>query len=429
MPQLSTRRTFMLQGSALVGSTVIAESLLQGAQKEASAGAYLGKAKSVIFIFLAGGLSAQESFDPKPYAPIDYRGPLSSIKTTLPGVHFSSALKQTAKQAQHLSIIRSLTHGEAAHERGVHNMMTGYRPSPALLYPSFGSVISAEMGGQNHLPSYVVIPEANDIHCGPGYLSSAFGPFSIGGNPQDKNFSVRDLLHPEHISPERYARRKKILAELKSYRPSRSDDSLRAMDAFVEKAFELMESPQAREAFNLEAEDGKTRDRYGRTGEGQQLLLARRLSEAGVRWVQVQLGGWDMHEKIKDGINQQLPKLDQAFAALIQDLKDRGRLDETLVVLSTEFGRTPKINDKGGRDHYPKVFSVCMAGGGVKGGQVIGASDATATEPQDQPVTVMDYAKSIYHLVGIDGEKELLSPGNRPIEIVKGGQLIQGLFA
>ena len=389
-----------------------------------------GKAKSVIHIFLPGGVAAQETWDPKPYAPIEYRGPLSSIDTALPGVRFGEMLKDTAKIADKLTIIRSMSHGEAAHERGTHNMFTGYRPSPALQYPSMGSVVSHELGPRKNLPPYVCIPNQPNPYASSGYLSAAFGPFSVGGNPEDKAFSVRDLALPKGLTEQRFERRKQLLAAVDDhFRTVEKSDAVAAMDSFYQRAYSLISSAEAREAFNLSAEPDALRDEYGRTAPGQRMLLARRLVESGVRFVSLTAGSWDHHERIQEGIKNNVPDLDRAFAALIRDLDKRGMLDSTLVMMTSEFGRTPKINKDGGRDHWPRVFSVVMAGGGFKKGYVHGASNATASEPENDPVTIENFATTVYKQIGIVGEKELMAPGNRPIEIVKGGQVIEELLA
>ena len=205
-------------------------------------------------------------------------------------------------------------------------------------------------------------------------------------------------------------------------------DNLDALNSFYDRAYSLISSPAAREAFNIDAEDGGLRDRYGRNQAGQRMLMARRLVEAGVRFVTLTYGGWDMHNGIEAGIKNQVPSLDQALAALLTDLEDRGLLKETLVCIASEFGRTPKINATAGRDHWPKVFSVVLAGGGVKGGYVFGSSDATASEPDENPLSVLDWATTIYHTMGIVADKELMAPGDRPIEIVDGGKVRRELL-
>ena len=388
-----------------------------------------GKAKSVIHIFLPGGIAHQESFDPKPYAPAEYRGPLGTVKTKLEGVHFSQNLQKTAQIADKITVCRSMTHGEAAHERGTHNMFTGYRPSPALSYPSFGSVVSHEFGPRKSMPPYVCIPGVPNEFAGSGYLSSAYGPFAVGSDPADANFQVKDLVLPGGLTAEQFAKRKTLLQKVDAhFRALEKSDALDAMDTFYQRAYALISSAEAREAFNLKAEPDKMKDAYGRNAAGMRMLLARRLVEAGVRMVSLTYGGWDHHDNIAEGVNGQLPAFDQAYAMLISDLEQRGLLDSTLVVLSSEFGRTPKINATGGRDHWPKVFSVVVAGGGMKKGSIYGSSDATASEPDEKPLTVEDFATTIYHQMGIVADKELMAPGGRPIEIVDGGKVISEMI-
>ena len=388
-----------------------------------------GQAKSVIHIFLPGGMAHQESFDPKPYAPLEYRGPSGNIATKLAGVRFGETFKETAKIADKITICRSMTHGEAAHERGTHNMFTGYRPSPALRYPSIGSVVSHEFGSRKNLPPYVCIPNVPNEHAGSGYLSSAFGPFGLGSDPASGNFSVRDLALPKGISPERFERRKGILKVVDDhFRKLESSDSLDAMDEFYQGAYKLVSSQEAREAFALDKEPPKVRDQYGRNQAGQRMLLARRLVEAGVRFVSLTYGGWDHHNDIKNGFARQAPSLDKAYATLIRDLDNRGLLKSTLVMVSSEFGRTPKVNKNNGRDHWPRVFSVLLAGGGIKEGQVYGASNAFASEPEEDPLTVEDLTTTVYNQLGIVGDKELMAPGDRPIEIVNGGNVVDALL-
>jgi hypothetical protein len=388
------------------------------------------KAEAVIQIFLPGGMAAQETWDPKPYAPIEYRGPLYSIDTKLKGVRFGQHLQKTAQIADKLTIIRSMTHGEADHDRGVHNMFTGYKPSPALKYPSFGSVVAHELGSRNNLPPYVTVPSVANAFAGTGYLSSAYGPFSLGSEPNSKDFKVRDLNLPGEVTADHFEMRKSLLARVDNhFRTLEKSDAIDAMDSFYQRAYSMISSQEAREAFNLAAEPDALRDDYGRHNPGQRMLLARRLVESGVRFVSLTVGGWDHHENINDAIGREVPPLDQAFSALIRDLEARGMLDKTLVMVTSEFGRTPKINKDAGRDHYPKVFSVALAGGGLKKGYVHGASDATSTLPDADPVSVQDFAKTVYHLIGIDADKELVAPGPRPIEIVDGGHVMNDLLA
>lgn len=425
--QRLSRRGF-LQVGMLAGTSLTLPRLLQAELKQYEN--FQGTAKSIIHIYLPGGLAHQESWDPHPYAPIEYRGEMRQVKTKLDGVLFGEPLAKTAQVADRLTIIRSMSHGEAAHERGTHNMFTGYRPSPALQYPSIGSVISHEFGSRNNLPPYVCVPNMPNEYAGSGYLSSAFAPFSLGSDPASDGFKVRDLDLPNGVDESRFATRRTALEAVNEhFRARESSDQINAMDSFYESAYNLISSPQAREAFDLGKEDGKLRDEYGRNSAGARMLLARRLVEAGVRLVNLTYGGWDMHDNIVRGFTNTMPAFDQAFSRLIQDLDDRGMLDETLVMVSSEFGRTPKINNTAGRDHWPKVFSVVLAGGGVKRGYVYGTSDATASEPDENPVGVEDLFTTVYHTLGIVADKELMAPGDRPIEIVDNGKVIQDLLA
>jgi hypothetical protein len=388
------------------------------------------RAKSVLHVFLPGGIAHQESFDPKPYAPIEYRGSFGVTKTAIPGEVFCEVMAETAAVADKLAVVRSMTHGEAAHERGTHNMFTGYRPSPALVYPSLGSVVSHELGPREDLPPYICVPNQPNPYAGTGYLSSSFGPFSLGADPASRGFKVRDLTLPPGVDEDRFSRRRTALEAVNEhFAKTESSDALKAMDTFYDRAYSLISSPKAREAFNLDAEPAALRDEYGRNAAGQRLLMARRLIAAGVRVVSVTYGSWDFHTGIVPGTKQMAPALDKAFAALIRDMDRTGLLKDTIVMLSSEFGRTPKINKDAGRDHWPKVFSVVLAGGGFKRGVIFGSSDATAAEPASEPIEPPDLFATIHHLLGINYEKRLLAPGNRPIDIVRGGKVRSTLLA
>ena len=388
------------------------------------------KAQALIHIYLPGGISAHEFLDPKPLSPVEYRGPFGAIPTKLDGVRFSEYMKDTAQIADKITIVRSMTHGEAAHERGTHTMFTGYRPSPALQFPSYGSVVSHELGIRKNLPPYVCIPSQPNPYAGSGYLSNAYGPFSLGGDPENAKFNVRDLNLPADIDHQRFAERQSMLSAVDAhFRSLEKSDSLDAMDSFYQRAYGMVSSPEAREAFNLKAEPDAIKDEYGRNSAGMRMLMSRRLVQSGVRFVSMVYGGWDHHKDIKGGISKDLPQFDKAYATLIRDLDRRGMLDSTLVMVTTEFGRTPKINKDAGRDHWPGVFSVALAGGGIKRGSVYGSSDSTGAAPDENPLSVEDLSMTIFNQLGIDGAKKLMSPGNRPVDIVRGGQVITDLLA
>jgi hypothetical protein len=421
-----SRRAFLQVGA--VGALGLT---LDGFFRQRAAGATAKEpaAQSLIHIFLPGGIAHQESFDPKPNAPLEYRGDMGVVQTKLDGVFFNECLKRTAAVANKITVCRSMTHGEAAHERGTHNMFTGWRPSPAVVYPSMGSIVSHELGVRNNLPPYVCIPNQPTNFAGSGYLSSSYAPFSLGSDPASKGFQVRDLDLPGGVGPERFTTRRSMLEAVNEHFAGKDkSDNVAAMDTFYQRAYSLLSAPKAREAFNIKAEPDKLRDQYGRSAAGQRMLMARRLVEAGVRFVALHYGSWDLHSGIAASTRSQLPQFDQAFATLIEDLEQRGLLKSTLIMVSSEFGRTPKVNGTAGRDHWPKVFSVVLAGGGIKAGSVYGTSDPTASEPQDDPLTVEDLAYTVYHQLGVNPDKKLMSPGNRPVIIVDEGKLRKELI-
>jgi hypothetical protein len=293
-----------------------------------------------------------------------------------------------------------------------------------------GSVVSHELGVRNNLPPYVAVPNVVTNFAQSGYLSSSFAPFSLGSDPANGGFKVQDLALPGDVPPQRFTNRQDLLESVNEhFKKKEKADNLDAMDTFYQRAYGLISSEKARAAFDINQEKPQLRDEYGRTAAGQRLLMARRLVEAGVRFVTVHYGGWDFHNAIAANTRSQLPAFDQAFAALIRDLSARGMLDKTLIMVSSEFGRTPKINGNAGRDHWPKVFSVVLAGGGIKKGFVYGRSDATATEPEEDGLTVEDLAHTVYHCLGINADKKLMSPGDRPIDIVREGKTRKELLA
>lgn len=426
-----SRRDFLHVGLAgSLGLTLPDLLRLQAAQAIPDVETFKPIADSIIHIYLPGGMAQHESWDPKPFASPDYRGPYTPIKTSIPGEYVGEKFQNIAKIMDKLTVIRSMTHGEAAHERGTHNMFTGYRPSPAIKFPSFGSVIAHEQGSRNNLPPYVAVPNVFAPDQGTGYMSSAFGPFALGSDPADRNFAVRDLLSPKEIDDKRFDRRRSLLSVVdEHFRTVEKSDAIDAMDSFYQAAYGLVSSSQAREAFDLKKETDKLRDEYGRNTAGQRFLLARRLVEAGVRMVSVNYGSWDHHSNIKGSFDRQAPDFDKAFARLIRDLDERGMLKRTLVMVSSEFGRTPKINGTNGRDHWPRVFSVALAGGGVKQGYIHGASDPLGGEPDRDAVGPEDLAKTMYRLLGINAEKRIMADGTRPIDIVNGGRILSEVIA
>lgn len=393
----------------------------------ASAEGAQAKTTSAILIFLGGGLSHHDSFDPKPNAPAEIRGELSTIASRVPGIQLSNQLPLLADQMHHLALLRAVTHRDGAHEPGVAYLSTGYPFRPGHNYPGIGAVVAHErQGGSrgNGLPLYVGIPEGR----GGGYLGPAFNPFSIPGDPNAANFRVQDLTPPDGLSAERLLKRRRLAEQVsEDFRKDHPADVQTAVDRFTQQAYEMTTSPRAQAAFDLTRENDKTRTRYGKTQLGQRLLLARRLVEAGVPFVTATDFGWDDHQGIFPKLKQKLPVVDQGLSALVADLDERGLLARTLVIVMGEFGRTPKINTMQGRDHWPNAFSVLLAGGGVSGGQAIGASDKDGAFPKDRPVTPEELIHSLYVLLGIDPTRFLPSLSGREIQIVREGKFIKEL--
>jgi hypothetical protein len=388
-----------------------------------------GPAKNIIQVILPGGMAHQESWDPKPEAPLEYRGPFGIARTRIPGVVLSENFRALAQVVDKMTVVRSIAGREADHGRASYTMYTGYRRSPAVEHPSMGAVVSHEFGPRKDLPPYVSIPNPTE-YGGTGYLGTQFGPFGIGSDPSRSGYQVRDLLLPPGVDDRRFNTRREIRRAVDDHFRYQSGQAqaLGAMDEFYQRAYAMISSPAAREAFDITKEDAATRRKYGNNDAGPRFLLARRLVEAGVRFVTVSYGGWDHHNGIQNAMSRQAPGLDQGLAGLIRDLDDRGLLDSTIVLVTSEFGRTPRINASAGRDHYPRVFSHAVAGGGFKRGLVYGASDSTASEPEENPVRVEDMLTTVYHQLGINADKELMAPGNRPIEIIDGGKVVKELL-
>jgi hypothetical protein len=360
---------------------------------------------------------------------------LGVVKTKLPGVVFSENLVKTAQIADKITVVRSLTGRIPDHAQATYQMFTGYLPSAAIMHPSMGAVVANQFGTRNDLPAYVGVPRVPE-QGGSGYLSSKFGAFELGGDLAQKNFKVRDMALPQGVTEERFATRRSAREAVEDHfrQIEANPGALDAMDEFYGQAYKLISSEKARKAFSLDGETDATLKQYGEFRNpitiGRQLLLARRLVEAGVRFVTVVYngsGGWDNHIGLRDAINNGIPAFDHAFAGLITDLESRGLLDSTLVMVMTEFGRTPKFNATGGRDHWARVFSGVLAGGGVTRGQIYGSSDSTASEPSHDAVTVESYLATVYHQLGINSEDRLMAPGNRPIDIVRDGRWVPGL--
>jgi hypothetical protein len=401
---------------------------------QASAATPKAKAKSCILIWLDGGPSHLDTFDPKPDAPVEIRGPFKAIGTDVDGIQLCEHLPQTARVMKHVALIRSLTHELGNHDTGSHYLLTGHRPTPSLQYPSLGSIVARESGDGIALPPYVTIPDSVPS-LRAGYLPAAFGPFAIGGDPSRPGYRVRDLQPPEWLSFDRLEQRRVMQQQLDQFaRSLEESDDTRARDRFFDQAHQLIASSAARSAFDLDQEPAQMRQRYGMRRVGSGCLLARRLVEAGSRFVSVVDRGWDTHQNIARTLpdaqfpgSGKVPDLDRAYAALITDLHERGLLDSTLVVMMGEFGRTPKINSIAGRDHWPRAGFACFAGGGVRGGQLIGNTDAHGETPDERPIRPEDIAQSILGLFGVDTDAEYQTPAGRPMKILTGGEFVREL--
>lgn len=423
----TTRRDFLVHGATMaIGSRLLAAMQPMGHWPSRNE----PRADAVIQIHMSGGLSHIDTFDPKPEAAIEVRGPFGAIESKLAGCRFTSLLPKTASIADKLVVVRSMTHTEADHDRGAHSVLTGYAPSPAIVYPSFGSVVAHELGMRNDLPPYVCVPGPNSPFLQNGYLGSAHAPFAVGGNPGSARFRVRDLSSAQEMDEARRNRRKSLLHDLDARRPElQTADAVVASEAFYEQAFTMLESEKARAAFDLQKEPDAKKDRYGRHRLGMSALLARRLVAAGSRYVVIAHDGFDHHARLGNDLPSRMAEFDQTFSALVADLDAEGLLDRTLVIATSEFGRTPRINADGGRDHWARAFSIAMAGGGCKRGVVLGATNATGAEPESDPVRPADLAATVFSLLGIDPAKKLMSSGDRPIDLVRDGAPIRGAIA
>jgi uncharacterized protein (DUF1501 family) len=392
------------------------------------------RARSCILIWLDGGPSHLETFDPKPDAPAEVRGPLGVVRSSVPGIVLSDALPRIATRLDRVTLIRSVTSPLGEHNFGTHYLLTGYRPTPALEYPVVGSVVAHLDRGPRVLPAHVAVPDfkvGGTRLSGHGFLPAQCAPFALAADPAAAGARVAALDFFPGIDAARLARRRSFLADLD--RLDRAADASSAPDDdALAAAYRLTISPAAKAAFDLAQEPAAVRQRFGLRTIGQSCLLARRLVERGVRFVTVNHAGWDTHDRLftrlKEGYTGATepvglaPLLDQAVAALLDDLAERGLLHETLVLVMGEFGRTPKLNTAAGRDHWPRVFSTLWAGGGVPAGQVIGASDAVGESPRDREVTPADLAASLYTLLGIDPASWLHTSDGRPVPLVTDGR-------
>jgi hypothetical protein len=419
--------------------------------KEESAKTGSSKNTSVILLWLDGGPSHMDLYDMKPDAPAEYRGFWKPIRTKVPGFDISELFPKQAKVTDKFSIIRSLHHDTGDHFAGGHRMLTtkdmGVSGANTMQkFPGIGAIVNREIGSrQPGIPGYVAVPYASSIGLNPGYfgghlLGVQHNPFATNVDPNTPNFKVPNLNLASGLTIESLDDRRSLINHFDKARRELGDlAESKAIDRFAREAYEFVSGPTARKAFDIDTEDPKLRDQYGRHSFGQSTLLARRLVEAGSTFVTVHFGGWDHHWDLKKGMENNLPQVDSAVAALFKDLDERGLLETTLVILCGEFSRTPKMNDGGnggapmsmgtpGRDHWGNSMFCLIGGGGVKGGQIVGSTNKLGTEPNSNPLTPSNVHATIYHVLGIDPKLQLLDPSGRPVSVLDDPTPIQELL-
>ena len=392
-----------------------------------SSSAARATAKSCILVWLDGGPTHYETFDPKPNAPAEIRGEFFPIATKIPGIHFSEHLRRLAGISDKLAVIRSIRHNQGNHGAGNHYMMTGAPPRIPVgcgafvsFHPSYGSVTAFKRGHRNGLPAYFSIPRMSRSG-GPNFLGAQFAPFVVPDDPNSSKFRVRDVALPHGLEPERFAHRRDLrglVDTLPRFQEKAAGDPVLALDEYYQQSYDLISSREAQAAFDIHREEDSVRERYGRNSFGQRALLARRLVEAGVPFITLYEGGWDHHRGLFDSCRKRLPDFDQTLATLIEDLEQRGRLDETLVLVLGEFGRTPKVNKDAGRDHWSNAMSVLMAGARTPGGTIVGATDPQGYSAVDRVLAPENLASTIYSKLGIDPGQLLYGPQGRPAHLV-----------
>ncbi len=433
-----TRRDFLHVGMA--GAFGFGLTLPQLYAMEAARPSTAGGDKSLIILFLKGGLSTIDTWDMKPDAPAEFRGDFQPIATNVPGIQLCEHLPRLAGQMDKFALLRSFAHGNSDHGGADHYMLTGYKPAagfngglkPNNQRPAHGAVIARQQGPRGLVPPYVCLPKMHNS-AGSSYLGSAVAPFVVEADPNAPGFSVPDLAPPLSLRGDRLDARRELLTRVNRYHDSAeaaANRGAQAMDTFQQKAFELMTSPATKAAFDIARESTTLREEYGRHSLGQSCLMARRLVEAGVRCVLIDHTNWDTHyDNFNVLKNDLLPHLDSGVSTLFRDLHDRGLLDKTMVLVTGEFGRTPRINKDAGRDHWGPSTAIALGGGGIRGGNVVGASNERAEKPATDPHGPEDLAATIYHVLGIDPKTVFHTPERRPVPIVPGdGHVISALF-
>ncbi len=395
------------------------------------------QADACILIWMDGGPSHYETFDPKPDAPLEIRGAYGTVPTKIPGIHFSQHLKRLASLSDKFAVVRSIRHDQGNHGAGNHYMMTGAPPRIPVgcgafvsFHPSLGSVVAKEVGAPHGIPAYFSMPRMSRSG-GPNFLGAKYAPFVVADDPANTAFRVRDVTIPNSLTADRFISRQDFRREIDRMlriNDAAAGDPTLAADEFFQQGLQIINSPEAQAAFNIHAESDAVREAFGRSSFGQRALLARRLVEAGVPFVTLYEGGWDHHRDIFNVMDERMPSFESTLAALIEDLAKRGRLERTLVVALGEFGRTPKVNSRGGRDHWSNAMSVLFAGGGTPGGIVVGATDRLGYAAIDRVVTPENYVSTIYRKMGIDPDKIVHTPEGRPTHLVSEGTAIHELL-
>lgn len=438
-----TRRDCLQLGLGMLAAGGMTDLLRISAQASAGPTPLRAAAKSCILVWMDGGPSHFETFDPKPDAPLEIRGEFDTIATRTPGVFFSEHVERLADVSDKSTLIRSICHNQQNHGAGNHYMMTGAPPRIPVgcgafvsFHPSFGSVTARERPAPRGLPGYFSMPQMSRSG-GPNFLGARYAPFVVGDDPNQKHFRVRDVALPSGLTGERMIGRRELrtlVDRLPRMREQAAADPVTALDSFYQQGYDLMTSREAQAAFDIGKEPDRVRDAYGRNAFGQRALLARRLVEAGVPFVTLYEGGWDSHSEIFPGLAKKIPPFESTLAALITDLEQRGLLKTTLVVALGEFGRTPKISKLPsaklpGRDHWSSAMSVLVAGAGIRGGQVIGATDRNGYAAIERVLSPENFASSIYRKLGIDPGKMYLTPQGRPVHLVSDPTPIAELFS
>lgn len=390
------------------------------------------RARSVILCYLGGGLTHHDSFDLKPDAPEEIRGPYRQIHTNVPGTLISEMLPNFSRIMDKVALVRSGAHNNDHHETATNWVLSGRFGSPFGDYPAIGAVVSHQLGFRGALPPYVSIPRNPSFTWELGkssWLGGRYESFKTG-DPNQADFRVQDVAPSETISAQSAQRRQNLLEAMDGLaRQIQGNDQIQTYGEFQQRAANLLLSTEARSAFAIEQESPMLRDRYGRNTFGQSCLLARRLIERGVRFTTINFGGWDHHSNIYPSLRTKLPELDAGFTTMIEDLETRGLLSDTLVVMMGEFGRTAMINREAGRDHWGPAASLIFAGAGVRGGLVLGATDRHGAYVTRRPVSPADVAYTIYDALGVDPHRWLMHPEGRPIEILDRGEAVHELFA